>query len=91
VGVVLFVVVLGNSRTLSGLVGLIWQVRDDLSFDLAVRHAITDGRQIDELRAGLTFSFPVRLPSTAERMKGATSTARSMNSWSPVCAGMNGC
>src|SRR4051812_16340584 len=30
----------GKSETVSGLVGLIWQVRDDLSFDLGVRHAV---------------------------------------------------
>jgi hypothetical protein len=51
----------GRSRTVSGLIGLIWQVREDLSFDLAVRHAITDSHRVQEVRAGLTFDFPVRV------------------------------
>jgi hypothetical protein len=51
----------GKAETVSGLVGLIWQVRDDLSFDLAVRHAITNGRSANELRAGVSFGFPVSL------------------------------
>jgi hypothetical protein len=49
----------GQFETLSALVGLIWQVNDDLSFDLAVRHAITNARPVNELRAGLTVGFPV--------------------------------
>jgi hypothetical protein len=52
----------GKSETVSGLVGLIWQVRDDLSFDLGVRHAVTNGHSLDEVRAGLSFSFPVTRP-----------------------------
>ena len=48
-------------RTLSGLVGLIWQVRDDLSFDFALRHAVTNHVSVDEVRAGMTFSFPLRV------------------------------
>jgi hypothetical protein len=50
----------GKQETISGLVGLIWRVRDDLSFDVALRHALTNGRPVDEIRAGLTFGFPVR-------------------------------
>jgi hypothetical protein len=50
----------GKQETISGLVGLIWRVRDDLSFDVALRHALTNGRPADEIRAGLTFGFPVR-------------------------------
>jgi len=49
----------GSAQTFSGLVGLIWQVRDDLSFDVAVREASTNGRPVNELRAGLTFAFPL--------------------------------
>jgi hypothetical protein len=37
---------------------LIWQVRDNLSFDVAVRHALTNGRPVDEIRIGTTFGFP---------------------------------
>jgi hypothetical protein len=51
----------GKEETISGLIGLIWRVRDDLSFDVAVRHALTNGHPVDEIRAGLTFGFPVRV------------------------------
>jgi hypothetical protein len=51
----------GKSETVSGLVGLIWQVRDDLSFDLGLRHALTNGHPVNELRAGMTVAFS--LPS----------------------------
>jgi hypothetical protein len=37
----------GQFNTVSALVGLIWQVRDDLSFDVALRHALTNGRPVD--------------------------------------------
>jgi hypothetical protein len=49
----------GQSETISGLVGLIWQVSDDLSFDVGVRHALTNHRPVNELRAGLTYGFPI--------------------------------
>jgi hypothetical protein len=49
----------GAAQTFSGLIGLIWQVRDDLAFDVAVREASTNGRPVNELRAGLTFAFPL--------------------------------
>jgi len=46
-----------RGHTISGLLGLIWQVRDTLSFDVAVRHALTNGRPVDEVRIGTTFGF----------------------------------
>jgi hypothetical protein len=49
----------GKAETLSSLVGLIWQVREDLSFDVGVRHAVTNGRPVNELRAGMTVAFSV--------------------------------
>jgi hypothetical protein len=49
----------GKAETVSGLVGLIWRVRDNLSFDVGVRHALTNGHPVNELRAGLTFGFPI--------------------------------
>jgi hypothetical protein len=49
----------GKEQAISGLVGLIWQVRDNLSFDVAIRHALTNGRPVNEIRAGLTFGFPL--------------------------------
>jgi hypothetical protein len=49
----------GSVQTFSGLVGLIWQVRDNLSFDVGIREASTNGGPVNELRAGLTFAFPL--------------------------------
>jgi len=54
---------LGTSHTVSGLIGAIWQVNDKLSFDIGLRHALTNGRHADEILAGLTFGLP--LPSFA--------------------------
>jgi hypothetical protein len=53
----------GQARTISALIGAIWQVREDLSFDIGLRHAITNGLPVYEVRAGLTVGFP--LPSFA--------------------------
>jgi hypothetical protein len=47
----------GQAETVSALIGAIWRVRDDLSFDIGLRHALTNGHPVDEVRAGLTFSF----------------------------------
>jgi hypothetical protein len=47
----------GQSETISGLIGLIWQARDNLSFDVGLRHALTNGHSVNEVRAGLTFGF----------------------------------
>src|SRR6266850_6933726 len=44
----------GASQTVSGLIGAIWQVNDKLSFDIGLRHALTNGRHADEILAGLT-------------------------------------
>lgn len=49
----------GKSETISGLIGLIWKVRGNLSFDVGLRHALTNGHPVNELRAGLTFGFPL--------------------------------
>jgi hypothetical protein len=51
----------GKSETISGLIGLIWRVRDNLSFDVGLRHALTNGHPVNEVRAGLTFGFPLRM------------------------------
>jgi hypothetical protein len=50
----------GSITTTSGLIGAIWQVRRNLAFDAALRHASVNDHTLDEVRAGLTFSFPVR-------------------------------
>jgi hypothetical protein len=51
----------GKMETVSGLVGLIYRLRDDLSFDVAFRRALTNGHPANEVRAGLTFGFPLSL------------------------------
>ena len=53
----------GQAHTISALVGAIWQVKDNLSFDVGFRHAITNGVNINEVRARLTYGFPLRLLS----------------------------
>src|SRR5450631_626454 len=47
----------GKSETVSALIGLIWRVRDNLNFDVGLRHALTNGHPVNEVRAGLTFGF----------------------------------
>ena len=51
--------IINVSQSFSALAGAIWQVNDKLSFDVAVRYALVDGRPVQELRAGLTFGFPL--------------------------------
>ncbi|AYH43248.1 hypothetical protein [Azoarcus sp. DN11] len=46
-----------GARTDSALVGLIWRAQENLSFDLGVRRARSDGENISEVRAGLTWAF----------------------------------
>jgi len=46
-----------QTETCSVLVGAIWQVEHDLSFDAAFRYALVNGRSVNEIRAGLTFAF----------------------------------
>jgi hypothetical protein len=57
----------GTSHTVSGLVGAIWQVNDKLSFDVGLRHALTNGRHVDEFLAGLTFGLPLPAFAGARR------------------------
>jgi hypothetical protein len=52
-------------ETVSGLFGLIWQVNEDLAVDVGLRHALTNARPVNELRAGVTFGFPVWRNGTA--------------------------
>jgi hypothetical protein len=59
------------TETRSALVGAIWQVKDDLSFDGAFRYALVNGHAVNEVRAGLTFAFKVENDKTPAR-PGAT-------------------
>ena len=47
----------GHAQTAPALVGLIWQVQEKLALDLAVREAVMSGQSVNEIRAGLTYSF----------------------------------
>jgi hypothetical protein len=47
----------GKAQTVSGLLGLIWQVNDKLAFDVGIRTARTNGHTVNEIRAGLTVGF----------------------------------
>jgi hypothetical protein len=49
----------GQAHTVSGLIGAIWQVRENLAVDVGLRHALVNGRPVDEIRAGVTFGFPI--------------------------------
>ena len=47
----------GGHQETALLGGAIWQVKDGLALDFAVRHGQNDGRPETEIRAGLTFDF----------------------------------
>jgi hypothetical protein len=47
----------GRSEVFAALAGVIWEAREGLAFDLAVRRASVDGAPETEIRAGLTFAF----------------------------------
>jgi hypothetical protein len=47
----------GATEAFAALVGLIWEAREGLAFDFAVRQASADGEPETEIRAGLTFAF----------------------------------
>jgi hypothetical protein len=50
-----------QAHTVSGLVGAVWQVRENLAVDVGLRHALVNGRPVEEIRAGVTFGFPLSL------------------------------
>jgi hypothetical protein len=58
---------IGAARTVSGLVGAIWQVNDKLSFDVGFREALTAGHPVSEIRAGFTIGFPLRFFDPARK------------------------
>jgi hypothetical protein len=49
-----------SGRTIAGLVGAIWQVRDNLSLDLGWRVGESQGGGVREFRAGFTWAVPFR-------------------------------
>jgi len=46
-----------GAHTQSALVGMLWKQSDDLIFDVAVRHARSDGPSLNEVKFGLTWSY----------------------------------
>jgi hypothetical protein len=46
-----------ESESRSILIGAIWQVSHDLALDAAYRYGLVNGQPVNEIRAGLTFSF----------------------------------
>ena len=50
----------GLNEELAILAGIIWQAKDNLSFDFAVRQAQVNASPETEIRAGLTFAFSAR-------------------------------
>lgn len=50
----------GMGEEVAALAGVIWQVKDTLAFDVAVRHAMVNGSPATELRLGVTFAFSAR-------------------------------
>jgi hypothetical protein len=63
--------VINQTQTISALVGAIWQARENLAFDVGVRYALVNGRPVNEVRAGVTFGFPVNLGKPAGADTGA--------------------
>ena len=49
----------GQFETRSGLIGAIWQVKDNIAVDFAVRGARINDHTAGEIRAGVTFAFGV--------------------------------
>jgi hypothetical protein len=47
----------GGSWMSSALVGAIWHSRENLSFDVGIREARTDGPHVTEVRVGFTWAF----------------------------------
>ncbi len=64
--------VVNQAQTWSALIGAIWQARDNLAFDVALRHAWVNGEPVTELRAGVTFGFNINLgrPAAVEPASG---------------------
>jgi hypothetical protein len=67
-----------DGRTVSSVVGAIWQVRKGLSLDLGWRVARADGATLREVRAGFTWAFPLKSGRDARRT-GPTNLPR----WRP--------
>jgi hypothetical protein len=49
----------GEFETVSGLVGAIWQVRENLAIDVGLREGRVNDHSLTEVRLGVTFGFPL--------------------------------
>jgi hypothetical protein len=49
-----------SGEVFAALAGIIWEAREGLAFDFAVRQAAVDGEPETEIRLGLTFAFSLR-------------------------------
>jgi hypothetical protein len=49
----------GRFDTVSGLIGAIWQVRDNFAVDLGLREGRVNERSLSEVRLGVTVGFPL--------------------------------
>ena len=49
-----------STELVAALAGVIWEARDGLAFDFAIRQAAVDGEPETEIRVGLTFAFSTR-------------------------------
>jgi hypothetical protein len=66
----------GRFETRSGLIGAIWQVKDNLAVDFAMRGARVNDHTVSEIRAGVTFAFGVtKGPTPLPRLTTATPPA----------------
>ena len=59
----------GGKETFAVLGGAIWRVRDDLSFDVALREAWVNRHPETEIRAGLTFAISPRSDAVRRAMQ----------------------
>jgi hypothetical protein len=74
-----FVIEQEESLTVSGLVGAIWEVRDNFSLDVGWRMARSEGDTQRELRAGFTWSVPLGANASAvPAMRSASSLRNPM-------------
>ena len=61
-----------DGRTVSGVVGGIWQLHDKIALDAGIRFAREDGNDLREFRAGVTWAFSPGTGSAARPMVTST-------------------
>ena len=62
---------LGVAQEISGLIGALWQLRDNLSFDVGSRHVLINGRLVIELRVGERITGTLRQYNFKAVLSGA--------------------